>query len=161
MLGRERGIWGSVSPAVLEGQGRVGAGCQKGPAHVERYSSICLPVLGAGDLCCRCGLGRGAWRCSGGTCLFPRRWGHLRRGRAGAGGAGACLCSAPQLSAYPYLLTVTGITWETQVLAVGNGESETTEKIEKTRMSPAQCENRVKTGPPDTDHKYTSVNINA
>ena len=87
----------------------------------------------------------GAWRCSGGTCLLPRRWGHLRRG--GEGGAGSCLCSAPQLSAGPYLLAVTGITWETQVPAVGNGESETTEKIEKTRASLAQCENQVKNRP--------------
>lgn len=61
------GIWGSESPAVQEGQGRVGVGCQKGPAHVAGCASICLPVLGAEDLRHRCGLRWG----------LAMLWGHL------------------------------------------------------------------------------------
>ena len=67
MLGCGKGIWCSESPAVQEGQGRVGVGCQKGPAHVEGCASICLPVLGTEDLRRRCGLGWG----------LAMLWGHL------------------------------------------------------------------------------------
>lgn len=112
MLGRERCIWGSVSPAVLEGQGRVEQGKAEGASTCEWYSSICLPVL-RWDLCRRCGPGVGPGDALG-ALVSSRGGGAPETWQSGErGGAGACLLLCPSCLPAPTILTVTGITWET------------------------------------------------
>lgn len=134
MLGCERAS-GAQKPCCVGGAGQGWSRVPQGASTLEGCASVCLSWA-SGTSATRVGSGAGPEDALGAP----------ETGRSGRGRGGCRLCSAPQLSACPCLLAVTGISWETQVPAVGNGESEPVEKIEKTMVSLAQRENQVKTG---------------
>ena len=135
-----RGHVGLRSPAVLlwEGQGRVGVGCHRGPAHWRRVPlSVCLSWASRPSAT-RVGSGAGP----------DDALGAPETGGAGEGGA-AAVSAPPPAVCPPLLARCDRDELGAQVPAVGNGESEPVEKAEETLVSLAQRESQVKTGPSD------------